>query len=124
MDTQDDAVVVVAEDEPLIRLIIVDSLVEEGFKVCEPQHAAEAVTHIESHGQRVRILFTDVHMPGEMDGLALAHHTRRNWPWVGIIVTSGDASPLPHELPFGSRFVAKPYNVAHVIAHVRDLIGI
>jgi CheY-like chemotaxis protein len=117
------ALVVVAEDEPVVRMVIVDALAGEGFEVMEAGHAAEAISHLEARGRDVRVLFTDVQMPGEMDGVALANHARNRWPQIGVIVTSGQAVPKPHELPHGSRIVPKPYKPALVLAHVRELVG-
>ncbi len=113
--------IVVAEDEMLIRLVIVEALCDAGFVVIEAAHAAEAISHLERQGQDVRVLFTDVQMPGDMDGVALAHHARSHWPHIGVIMTSGQVAPPPHEMPHGSRFVSKPYETARVLAHVREL---
>jgi two-component system, response regulator PdtaR len=120
---QQPAIILVAEDEWLIRMEIVRALADEGFNVVEAQHAAEAIEHLNLHGADVRILFTDIHMPGTMDGVGLAHHTRANWPLIGLILTSGIASPKLHELPDGSRFLPKPYQPEHVLSHVRELIA-
>jgi CheY-like chemotaxis protein len=117
------ALIVVAEDEALIRMEIVAALVDEGFEVIEAGHAAEAISQLEKRGHDVRVLFTDVAMPGEMDGVRLAHHARRQWPQLRVIVTSGKAAPPSLELPHGSRFVPKPYHSALVLAHVRELVA-
>jgi two-component system, response regulator PdtaR len=113
--------ILVVEDEALIRMVAVAALVDEGFEVIEAEHAAEAIEHLEAHGTHVRVLFTDIHMPGEMDGLRLAHHAHTHWPSIGIIVCSGLAAPKPLEMPHGSRFVRKPYAPEHVLNHVREL---
>lgn len=80
------ALIVVAEGDALIRMGIVAALVDEGFEVIEAGHAAEAISHLETRGQDVRVLFTDVDMPGEMDGVRLAHHARSHGPQIGVIV--------------------------------------
>jgi CheY-like chemotaxis protein len=115
--------IVVAEDEALVRMVIAEALADEGFEVIEAGHAAEAISHLESRGRDVQVLFTDVQMPGEMDGVALANHARNRWPQIGVIVTSGQAVPKPNELPLGSRIVPKPYEPALVVAYVRELVA-
>jgi CheY-like chemotaxis protein len=82
------AVVLVAEDEALIMMNIVDDLVEEGYTVLEARHAAEALRILDAGADSIHILFTDVSMPGEMDGIALCHHTKKHRPWIGLLVTS------------------------------------
>jgi CheY-like chemotaxis protein len=69
----------------------------------------------------VRLLFTDVNMPGTIDGLALARQARDRWPHIGIIVVSGQLMLKPHELPAGGRFHRKPYDPDSVVRHARDL---
>jgi CheY-like chemotaxis protein len=113
-------VVVVAEDELLVRLAIIDALAYAGFEVVEAEHAAAALAHLQGRPAGIHALFTDVQMPGEMDGIALAHHTRQSWPWIVILVTSGKV--ISHRLPEGSRFLSKPYEADHVIRHLREMI--
>ena len=89
----DQIFVLVAEDEALVRSVIVEALREEGFEVMEAEHAEAAIVIMESHGLRIHVLFTDIQMPGTMDGLSLAHHTSKHWPWIGLLITS--ARPRP-----------------------------
>jgi two-component system, response regulator PdtaR len=115
-------VVVAAEDEPLILMAIVDHLTEEGFQVLEARHAEEALAILALDAAAVHVLFTDVWMPGELDGIALSHHVSVHWPWIGLLVTSAHAAPLTEDLPAGCRFLPKPYNRAHVVNHIRELV--
>ena len=115
------AVVLLAEDEALIMMNIVDDLVEEGYTVLEARHAAEALSILDAGADGIHILFTDVRMPGEMDGIALCHHTKKHWPWIGLLATSAHPAPAAHELPEGCRFLPKPYHRAHVIEHLTAL---
>ncbi len=101
--------VLVVEDEHLIRMDIAFSLEAEGFVVHEAANAAEAIRRLELHSE-IRLIFTDVNMPGTMDGVALAHYVRGRWPPVKIIVTSGYAKVRESDLPPGSLFVEKPYS--------------
>ena len=80
--------VLVVEDEALVRMDIVDYLEREGFKVYEAAHAAGAIKLLEAHSS-ILILFTDIDMPGSMDGLKLSAAVRDRWPPVKIVVTSG-----------------------------------
>lgn len=100
--------VLIVEDEPLIRMDSGDQLGDRGFQIREAANAAEAIVVLERH-QQVRVLFTDIDMPGTMDGLGLVATVTERWPSIKIIVTSGHRSVEPHELPTGSRFLSKPY---------------
>jgi CheY-like chemotaxis protein len=113
--------VVVVEDELLIRLLAVETLTEAGFTVLEAGHAAEALTHLEAQAAAIGVLFTDIHMPGRMDGLGLAHHALLHWPWIGQLLTSGRANPALDGFPPGSHFLQKPYDLDNMVAHVRAL---
>ena len=101
--------ILIVEDEPLVRLCAVDTVVAAGFDVIEAASAAEALRILESRSD-IRVIFTDIHMPGSMDGLKLAHAVRYRWPPIKIIVTSGHGFPNEQALPEGGRFVPKPYN--------------
>jgi two-component system, response regulator PdtaR len=113
--------IVVAEDEPLIRMLVVEVLIQNGFEVLEACHAEAALVHLIARAADIHVLFTDVTMPGTMNGLALAHHTRGHWPWIGLIIASG--RPVLGEMPVGSRFLAKPYLLSHAVRHARELIA-
>jgi CheY-like chemotaxis protein len=117
----DQAMVLVAEDEELVRFVIVEALRTEGFEVMEVEHAAAALIVLESHARRIHVLFTDVQMPGTMNGMALAHHTSTHWPWIGLLVTSAQPHPDSTAFPEESRFLAKPYEHRDVIRHIREL---
>jgi CheY-like chemotaxis protein len=117
-----DHVVVVVEDEEFIRVVICEALADAGFDVVETQHADEAASVLRSRAQEIHALFTDIHMPGSMDGMALAHLSRRSWPWIVLLIASGLAHPRSDELPEGSRFVAKPYHPDHVVDHLREML--
>lgn len=114
-------VILVVEDEPIIRMVAVDALRDAGFEVLEAEHAAEALTYLRQHADVVKAICTDVHMPGEMNGVALAYETCRCWPWVSILVVSGHAMPAQHELPDRSRFLPKPYALTDLVRHLGEL---
>ena len=114
--------VIVAEDEALIRMLVCEALADAGFVATPAQHAGEALAILASQAEGVHALFTDIQMPGPMDGLELARHVRGRWPWVALLVASGKSRPGAADLPGGSRFLPKPYELRHVVEQVRKLI--
>src|SRR5580704_12201393 len=114
-------VILVVEDETIIRMGAVQMLEEAGFAVLEADNAQDAVSILESRND-VRAIFTDINMPGTMDGMRLARMVRGRWPPIHLIVTSGLMSPDTDDLPPGGRFIRKPYDSAQVIGTIRELL--
>jgi CheY-like chemotaxis protein len=114
-------VVMVAEDEAIVRMMAVDFLTDAGFVVLEAAHADEALAILKTGADGIHALFTDIHMPGSMTGLELAHYARQHWPWVALLIASGQGNPHSWELPACSRFIPKPYNPEQMVVHVREL---
>ena len=102
------------EDEPLVRLVAADILMEAQFRVIEAADAEEALTVLKSE---VDVVLSDVEMPPGMNGYDLARHIHRNWPTVGLLVASGREWPRPHDLPPGAVFMGKPYSHATLVSH-------
>jgi two-component system, response regulator PdtaR len=98
--------VLVVDDEPMLRIYALDFIENAGFAAYEASGADEAIRMLESHPD-ICIVFTDINMPGSMDGLKLARYVRRRWPPVQIIVTSGQMEPNSEEMPTGSVFLGK-----------------
>ncbi|MGC1561502.1 MAG: response regulator [Bradyrhizobium sp.] len=115
----DSIVIVVTEDESTLRLLATEVLAEAGYTVVEAARADDALAIIKS--RPVDLLFTDVQMPGSMDGLELARYVRRHWPRVAVLIASGNSKPALTELPAGSRFLRKPYSTNQLLADVREL---
>lgn len=115
-------VVLVVEDEPLIRLNAVAMIEDAGFEVLEAANADEAILILENRSD-IRIVFTDVHMPGSMDGLRLAHAVRDRWPPIKLIVTSGQMTVSEDELPLGGRFFSKPYQPSELSRVLNELVA-
>lgn len=113
--------VLVVDDEGLVRALAVDMVEQAGFEVIEACDADEAIAILESR-QDVRAVFTDIQMPGSMDGLRLARAVRDRWPPVALIVTSGLANISDADLPTGGRFLRKPYLLSEVGAALRKLV--
>jgi two-component system, response regulator PdtaR len=100
--------VLIVEDEAILRLELTGRLTEMGFTVLSADQADEAVIMLETHPE-IRVLFTDIRMPGQMDGVRLANHARQRWPPLKIIVTSGLIDTDLMTLPDDSIFLSKPY---------------
>ena len=115
------AAVLVVDDEVLVRMVIADMLTDEGYRVVEARDAQEALTLLQARTD-VQAIITDVHMPGEIDGLTLAHLVHRRWPEIGVVITSGKLRPQPGDLPRGARFLAKPYMYSALLQVLVDLL--
>lgn len=121
MSHEQTGAVLVVEDEALIRFHIVDELTEHGFQVFEASNADQAIAILEAEPS-ITLMFTDVDMPGSMDGLRLSAAVRDRWPPVKIVVTSGKRIVEITDLPDGGVFFAKPYAHEEVIASFRTLL--
>ncbi|MBM9400139.1 response regulator [Gluconacetobacter azotocaptans] len=115
--------VVVAEDEVLTRLAVADELRDNGFDVREASNAEEALTVLESEMAQVDALFTDIDMPGSMNGLELALRARQHRPRLSVLVTSGKHKVSDDFVLTHSRFVAKPYDISDIAKIIHDLVG-
>ena len=115
-------IVLLVEDEPLIRLLGSDVLTEAGFRVIEATSAEEALTLLEAKPETVALV-TDVKMPGSIDGFGLAHLVKSRWPHMGVVVTSAQALPGEGDLSADAVFLAKPYQLSALIAAVRKVTG-
>jgi CheY-like chemotaxis protein len=113
--------VLVVEDEALLLFSIGDDLRDAGFDVREARNADEAIAELERHPE-INILFTDIDMPGSMDGLKLSAFVRKRWPPVKIIITSGKTRPMDEHVADGM-FVPKPYSPAIVEAAIRQMLA-
>ena len=107
-------VILIVEDDFLIRMDAADMIRAAGFEVVEAEHADEAIEILERRLD-ITVVFTDVHMPGSMDGLKLAAAVRDRWPPIKIVATSGKAKVSDDDLPSGSRFLLKPYSAQEIV---------
>ena len=112
--------ILVVEDEPLIRLGMVSLVEDWGYTPLEASNADEAIAQIERDGD-VRIIITDVDMPGSMDGVKLAHFVRHRWPPIQLIVISGKIGANEVDLPVGARFFSKPCREEALLSTIREL---
>jgi CheY-like chemotaxis protein len=117
-DILPNALIVVVDDDVFERMGASGMFVAAGYRVLEAGDADEALRFFETNAD-VRLLFTDVSMPGSMSGSDLAHRVAERWPEVGIIVTSG--RPRPHKLPLSMLFHDKPYEPSAVLRQAREM---
>jgi two-component sensor histidine kinase/ActR/RegA family two-component response regulator len=114
--------VLVVEDEMVLRMRAVDIVEDAGFCPVEAVNADEAISILESRSD-ISLLFTDIQMPGSMDGLKLAHAVHDRWPAIKIILVSGQVTPTDAEKPADSRFFGKPLGVEKMISELQAMIG-
>lgn len=112
--------ILVVDDEALIRLDLVDFFNEQRFTVFEAEHADEAIAILEANPS-IQVVLTDVHMPGSMDGVRLAHYVRDRYPPTLLVVASGAVALTPAELPAHTMFVAKPFDPRFVLYEIDRL---
>jgi CheY-like chemotaxis protein len=105
--------VLVVEDEPLLRMDAVDMIRQSGFDVVEASNADEAIVLLETRLD-IELVFTDIDMPGSMNGIKLAHAVRNRWPPIRIFATSGHFTVRDGDLPSDVRFLSKPYTPRQV----------
>jgi CheY-like chemotaxis protein len=113
--------VLVVEDEALIRMGVVVDFEEAGFNVLEAADTDEAIALLRSHPE-IQALFTDIEIPGSMNGLMLAAAVHDRWPPIKIIVTSGRVLVRKRDLPEDAQFMPKPYDNSQVISTLRDMV--
>lgn len=115
-------IILVVEDEPFVRMEIVSRLQDAGFDTLESGSASEAIDVLSSRLD-IKIVFTDIEMPGTMDGLALSHFVRDRWPPTIIVVSSGRKRPGSAELPSDATFISKPHCTNEFAAVLKSVKG-
>jgi two-component sensor histidine kinase/CheY-like chemotaxis protein len=114
--------VLVVEDEMLLRMRAVDMVEDAGFTAVEAVNADDALAVLESRSD-IELLFTDIQMPGSMDGLKLAYAVHERWPLIKIILVSGQLKLTDNDKPPDSRFFGKPLEVKQMIVEMQEMIG-
>ena len=115
-------VILIVEDDFLIRINAAEMIADAGFDVIEAGNADEAIVILEARPD-IHVVFTDIQMPGSMDGLKLARFVRGRWPPIKIVATSGHVDVAETDLPDGGRFLPKPYSPHQITGVLRELIG-
>src|ERR1044072_3608072 len=114
--------VLIVEDEMVLRMRAVDIVEDAGFRSIEAVNADQAISILESRSD-ISLLFTDIQMPGSMDGLKLAHAVHNRWPAIKIILVSGQIKLTDADTPADSRFFGKPLEMAQMITQLQDMVG-
>ena len=120
--TRSAPVILIVEDEFLLRLDSAETIESAGFEVIQAANADEAIAILQAHPD-IRVVFTDIQMPGSMDGLKLARFVRDRWPPIKIVATSGRVMVGDDDLPAGSVFLPKPYRGDQVVDTLRAITG-
>jgi CheY-like chemotaxis protein len=114
--------VLVVDDDALTLMTAIAILEDAGYTVISAHDAEGAMQALQQHPQ-IAGLFTDINMPGAMDGLALAHETRRLWPAIQILLASGAVHPVASEMPDRGQYLRKPYTPGQVVSSLHGLLG-
>ena len=112
----------VVDDDAIILMDAASILEEAGFRTLTAMNARDALASLETHADSVTVLFTDVEMPGDMDGFGLARETSKRWPDVVILVASGNRQPVAKDMPEGSTFLGKPFSAELVRARLQEML--
>src|SRR6187397_2823464 len=114
--------VLVVEDEMVLRMRAVDIVEDAGFNSLEAVNADEALSILETRPD-ISLLFTDIQMPGSMDGLKLAHAVHARWPHIKIVLVSGQVAVTDADKPVDSRFFPKPLEIDQMVLALQNMIG-
>ncbi len=120
--SDDTPVVLLVEDELLVRMAAAEDLQDAGFHVLEAANADVALAVLETCSHDVQVLFTDIDMPGSMNGLDLAESVQQRWPHISLLISSAYHRLHPEKIPDDGRFVPKPYSSEEVVKHIRELV--
>lgn len=114
--------VLVVEDELVLRMRAIDIVEDAGFAAIEATNADQALSILETRSD-ISLLFTDIQMPGTLDGLKLAHAVHKRWPAIKIVLVSGQIKLADEDKPLDSRFFGKPLEMKRMIAELQDMVG-
>jgi CheY-like chemotaxis protein len=112
----------VVDDDPIIRMDAGDILTDAGFQTQEASNVSEALGMLETMGDDIQLLFTDVQMPGDQNGFDLARKCATRWPHISIVVASGQLSPKADELPKQAAFISKPFSAQVVYDRLQQIL--
>jgi two-component system, response regulator PdtaR len=115
-------IILIVEDDPFLRMLAVEFVNDAGFETLEACDADQAIAILESCS-KIAVLFTDINMPGSMDGLKLAHVVSDRWPAIEILIASGHVRLRQADLPPDGRFLGKPYLAAAMIAELHAMVA-
>lgn len=107
------------DDDPIILMDVTGILEDAGFRTYEADDGDAAIAMLPEYAHTITLLFSDVDMPGDTNGFALARHVAENYPWIEIVIGSGRVSPEANDMPEKATFLSKPFNAAMVHDHLR-----
>jgi CheY-like chemotaxis protein len=110
------------DDDPFILMDVTTILEEAGFRTYEADDGDAAIAMLPEYAHTITLLFSDVDMPGDTNGFALAHHVAENYPWIEIVIGSGHLQPKEGDLPDKATFVSKPFNAQMIHGHLRETL--
>jgi CheY-like chemotaxis protein len=119
---QNAVTVLLVEDDELQRMSLADTMEEQGFTVLEATNGIEALKQIEKHPE-VRLVFTDIQLTGEIDGLDLLRVVNMRWPHISLLTASGRVRPHYAELPTHARFIQKPLQEREIMKQMNELLA-
>lgn len=114
--------ILVVEDEPTIREFLCEILEDEGFATQGVPTADEALVFIDRHPEQVRLLLTDITMPGTLNGAGLANRVRERWPAMPVLVMSGYETPQSSGIRYPVSFIRKPWTIGQILDSVGDAL--
>jgi two-component system, response regulator PdtaR len=123
MQMKSPVLVLVVDDEPLIRMSTADVLREAGYRVEEAANSDEALNRLSGDGHEAAALITDIEMPGRLNGVGLAWRVRTLHPEAALLVISGVARPSADELPAGAQFLPKPTSPQQLVQALRQALA-
>ncbi len=112
----------VVDDDHMVRMLACDILEDAGFRTLDAGTGDAAVGILQAHADEIVLLFSDVEMPGRLDGFALARETARTWPQISIVVASGRRAPEPGDMPEHACFIPKPFSAEMIYEHLREIL--
>jgi CheY-like chemotaxis protein len=115
-------VVLVVEDEPIVRMLVADVFTDAGFDVLQAKTADEGIELLD-HEHAIHVVVSDIETPGRHDGFALAWHARLRKPTRPVVLISGQVAPGNDELPSGTRFIQKPVDPGMLVREVRKALN-
>jgi CheY-like chemotaxis protein len=122
METSTVPYALAVDDDPIILMDITGILEDAGFRTFEADSGDAAILMLPEYAHSITLLFSDVDMPGDANGFALARHVAENYPWIEIVIGSGRVSPEAGDLPDKATFLSKPFNAQMILGHLRETL--
>ncbi|KQU61609.1 histidine kinase [Sphingomonas sp. Leaf339] len=112
----------IVDDDPIILMDACAIIEDAGFRSLDAVSGDEAKAILAEQADKIILLFSDVEMPGDTNGFALAHHVAEHYPWIEIVIASGRIQPVDGDMPAKASFIQKPFNDRMIHAHLREML--